>query len=178
MAHGINHGDHGSVSSPAGASALSGANATAGSDFNRVLSQTAAQLGVDQGELSVAMHEAEALYAGREGMSEDQKLSAMMDHITGRLNLSDLSNDDMMMLAELCRLCLDQWEHEAALEEGVIIEQGSFSPLTAGLAGGGLAGGLGGMNLGAGGADAMMLDLLGEDVMRRLRAQQAGGATG
>lgn len=173
MAHGVNHGDHGSFGAiPAsGASGLSGSTSTAGSEFNRVLSQTAAQLGVDRQDLSVAMHEAEALYAGNAAMSEDEKLAAMIDHIAARLDLSELSNEDMMMLAELCRLCLDQWEREAALEEGVIIEQGSFSPLTTGLFG--LAAPSGAPNLGAGGAESLMLELLGEDVMRRLRARSA-----
>lgn len=175
MAHGINHGDHGSVSQIGGATASQTAASAAGSEFSRVLGQTAAQLGVDEESLSTAMHEAEALYAGRAGMSEDQKLAAMMDHITDRLNMSDLSNEDMMMLAELCRLCLDQWEKEAALEEGVIIEQGSFSPLTAGLSAG-LSAGLGsGFSLGGGGAEAAMIDIFGEDLIRRLRAEQGAG---
>lgn len=168
MAHGVNHANHGAAPALGGASTRPGAASSAGSEFNRVLSETATQLGVGQQDLSVAMHEAEALYAGRAGMSEDEKLSAMMDHIADRLNLSNLSNDDMMMLAELCRLCLDQWEKDAALEEGVIIEQGSFSPLTAGLfANAGHGSG--------GGAEAMMIDLFGEEVMRRLRATRATG---
>lgn len=138
MANGIGHGhahNHAHGVGQVGGNAHGGGASTRGpgSEFDRLLTETASRLGVEEGTLNVVMHEAEALYAPRADLTEDQKLAGMMDHIMQRLNLSDLSNEDMMLLAELCRLCLDEWEREAALEEGVIIERPSFSPLSLGM---------------------------------------------
>lgn len=104
--------------------------------FQDLLAQSADALGASEGEVMQAMHEAEDLYAGRTDMTEDQKLAAMMDYITDRFNASDLSNDEMMALLELCRMCLRSWQAEAAAEEGYLLQplptqSGMMSPLDA-----------------------------------------------
>lgn len=129
MASGV-HAGHG-AGAAGGASGLSQDPA-----FQDLLAQSADALGASEGEVMQAMHAAEDLYAGRTDMSEDQKLSAMMDYITDRFNASDLSNDEMMALLELCRLCLNNWQAEAAAEEGYLLQQvptraGMMSPMDA-----------------------------------------------
>lgn len=115
MASGV-HAGHGA----AGQVAPGGAMAELKSDptFQRLLSQSAEALGTSEGAVMQAMHEAESLVAGRTDLSEDQKLATMMDYITERFSASDLDNDEMMALMELCRMCLDAWTQEAAAEEG------------------------------------------------------------
>jgi len=93
--------------------------------FQRLLSQSADALGASEGAVMQAMHEAESLVAGRTDLGEDEKLAVMMDYVTERFNASDLDNDEMMALMELCRMCLDAWTQEAAAEEGCMIAPNS-----------------------------------------------------
>ncbi|MGP9822437.1 hypothetical protein ACTZWW_20625 [Salinarimonas sp. NSM] len=127
MANGV-HAGHGagamgSTGAPVGAPA-GGMEALQGDPaFHMLLSESAEALGATEGELMQAMHAAEALVAGRDDLTEEQKLATMMDYVTGQFGASDLTNDEMMQLMELCRMCLDAWTAEAAAEEGYEIVQ-------------------------------------------------------
>lgn len=91
--------------------------------FQQLLARSADALGASEGEVMQAMHAAESLVAGRSDLSEDQKLSMMMDFITERFNASDLTDSELMTLMELCRMCLGAWQREAAAEEGYELVQ-------------------------------------------------------
>lgn len=122
MASGV-HAGHGPVGQAAAGGGM--AELTGDPTFQRLLSQSAEALGASEGAVMQAMHEAESLVAGRTDLTEDQKLAAMMDYVTERFNASDLDNDEMMALMELCRMCLDAWTQEAAAEEGYQIAPAS-----------------------------------------------------
>lgn len=98
--------------------------------FQQLLAQSADALGASEGEVMQAMHAAESLVAGRTDLSEDQKLSMMMDFITERFNASDLTDSELMTLMELCRMCLGAWQREAAAEEGYELVQPGMSATT------------------------------------------------
>lgn len=126
MASGV-HANHGAAAPSGGTAGLAGDPA-----FQQLLSRSARALGASEGEVMQAMHAAEDLVAGRTDMTEDQKLAAMMDFITDRFNASDLSNDEMMALLELCRMCLRSWQAEAAAEEGyeIVNTLGAGAPMS------------------------------------------------
>ncbi|WP_372423945.1 hypothetical protein [Salinarimonas chemoclinalis] len=121
MANGVHAGHGTGATGPAGApgGATGGMEALQGDPtFHMLLSESAEALDATEGELMQAMHAAEALVAGRDDLTEEQKLATMMDYVVGRFGASDLTNDEMMRLMELCRMCLDAWTAEAAAEEG------------------------------------------------------------
>lgn len=145
--HGLGHDRQGNLqgNSPGNAHGEAQANARAGelrpagaqhgpgSEFHRLLGRTAGKLGVDRPALDAAMGEARALFAERADLDEEARLAGMLDHVLEALNLSDLSDEDMLRLAQLSRTSFGDWEREAAREEGVLVSRPGGAPIEMGL---------------------------------------------